>query len=303
MQNLNWDDLRYCLAVAREGSVTAAARRLDVNHTTVSRRITALEQELNANLFDRSTTGWLVTPVGEAILGSAEHMAEEVNSIRRLVDADRQELSGKLRVTAVDTCIERLLLTPLKDFARRYPDIEIELIASTEVLDLSVHDADIAFRTTDQPPPNVVGKQIANFAQAVYGTPELLAQHAAAPQSVSAIVWNSMATAGTAPPWLGNGFPGMPMRYRVNSLNIAFELAKQGMGFAQLPCALGDMARELRRVPGAPRETGPGFWLLSHIDLRTTARIRIFRDFMLAAIEPHVPLMRGERENAWRDAR
>ena len=301
MQSINWDDLRYCLAVAKEGSVTAAARKLEVNHTTVSRRITALEHELKVNLFDRSTTGWLVTPVGETILGSAEHMAEEVNSIRRLVHADRQELRGKLRVTAVDTCIERLLLKPLKDFARRYPDIEIELIASTEVMDLSVHDADIAFRTTSQPPPNVVGKHIADFAQAIYATPELRAQYAAAPQSVSAIVWNWMAAAGAAPEWLATGFPGMPMRYRVNSLNIAFELAKQGMGFAQLPCALGDMAPELRRVPTDYRAAAPGFWVLSHIDLRTTARIRIFRDFMLEAIEPFVPLIRGERENAWQN--
>ena len=72
MQSINWDDLRYCLAVAKEGSVTAAARKLAVNHTTVSRRISALEQELNVTLFDRSTTGWLITPVGETILGSAE---------------------------------------------------------------------------------------------------------------------------------------------------------------------------------------------------------------------------------------
>jgi DNA-binding transcriptional LysR family regulator len=299
MHTMNWDDLRYCLAVAKEGSVTAAARKLAVNHTTVSRRITALEQELEAKLFDRSTSGWLVTPVGETILGSAEHMAEEVNSIRRLVHADRQELSGKLRVTAVDTCIERLLLKPLKDFARRYPDIEIELIASTEVIDLSVHDADIAFRTTNQPPPDVVGKHIADFAHAVYATHELYAQYLAEPRSVSAIVWNWMAAAAPAPAWITDNFPDMPMRYRVNSLNIACQLARQGMGFAQLPCALGDMAPELRRVPIDHRAAGVGFWVLSHIDLRTTARIRIFRDFMLAAIEPFVPLIRGERENAW----
>ena len=299
MQNINWDDLRFCLAVAREGSVTAAARKLDVNHTTVSRRITALEQELNVTLFDRSTSGWLVTPVGETILGSAEHMADEVNSIRRVVQADRQELSGKLRVTSVDICIQRLLLPPLKAFARQYPDIEVELIASTEMLDLSVHDADIAFRSTNEPPPNVVGKHIADFAYAVYAGEELYARYLEDPRGVSAITLSWSAAAGAAPAWLARDFPGMPVRYRVNSLSVVLDMARQGMGFAQLPCALGDMAPELRRVPGTHEEPRLGFWVLSHIDLRTTARIRIFRDFMLEAIAPFVPLIEGERENAW----
>jgi len=299
MQNINWDDLRFCLAVAREGSVTAAARKLDVNHTTVSRRITALEQELNVTLFDRSTSGWLITPVGETILASAEHMADEVNSIRRVVQADRQELSGKLRVTAVDICIQRLLLPPLEAFARQYPDIEVELIASTEMLDLSVHDADIAFRSTNQPPPNVVGKHIADFAYAVYADAELYARYLEDPRGVSAITWSWSAAASAAPAWLAKGFPDMPVRYRVNSLSVVLDMARQGMGFAQLPCALGDMVPELRRVPAAHEEPRLGFWVLSHIDLRTTARIRIFRDFMVEAIAPFVPLIEGERENAW----
>jgi DNA-binding transcriptional LysR family regulator len=302
MQSVNWDDLRYCLAVAREGSVTAAARKLEVNHTTVSRRITALEQELNASLFDRSTTGWLITPVGETILGSAEQMAEEVASIQRLVHADRQELSGKLRVTAVDICIQRLLLPPLKAFAAEYPDINIELIASNDALDLSVHDADIAFRTTNQPPPNVVGKRIAEFAYSVYATPELLLQHQENPASVGAISWNMLGGLHTAPDWVQRSFPHMQQRYRVNSLNVAFDLARQGMGFALLPCALGDMAAELIRVEADHQHPRLGLWVLSHIDLRTTARIRIFRDFMLEAITPWVPLIEGEREHAWRSA-
>jgi DNA-binding transcriptional LysR family regulator len=89
----------------------------------------------------------------------------------------------------------------------------------------------------------------------------------------------------------------------VNSLSVVLDMARQGMGFAQLPCALGDSAPELRRVPHEHVEPRLGFWVLSHIDLRTTARIRIFRDFMLEAIAPYVPLIEGERENAWQASR
>jgi DNA-binding transcriptional LysR family regulator len=297
MHGLNWDDLRYCLAVVREGSVSSAARKVGVNHTTVSRRITALERELGATLFDRSTAGWLLTPLGESILGAINAMDEEVNGIRRHATADRQELSGRIRVTAPDTCIQRLLLPGLKEFAQRYPEIEIELIASDTVFNLAVHEADIAFRATDDPPPNVLGQRIGTFAVAVYGSPDLIAQHREAPESVAAITW----TGGQMPDWLSRCFPGMKARYLVNSLAIAYDLARAGMGFALLPCGLGDTAPELGRVDVDPGEPGRGFWVLSHIDLRTTARLRIFRDFMLEFIAPHLPLIEGQRENAWRD--
>lgn len=297
MQNINWDDLRYCLAVVREGSVSAASRKLDVNHTTVSRRISALETELRAKLFDRSTTGWLLTPFGEGILRAVEAMDEDVNAIRRQATADAQDLRGRIRVTAPDTCIQRLLLPGLKDFAVRHPEIEIELIASDTVFNLAVHEADIAFRATDDPPPNVLGTRVGTFAVAVYGTPELIVQHRSDPDSVGAITW----TGGVMPEWLPRCFPRMKVRYFVNSLAIAHDLARGGMGFALLPCGLGDTAPELARLPVDPGEAGRGFWVLSHIDLRTTARLRIFRDFMLEAIAPHLPLIEGRRPEAWRD--
>lgn len=294
---MNWDDLRYCLAVVREGSVTAAAARIGVSHTTVSRRITELERELNAPLFDRSTTGWLLTPVGESILASAEQMHESVLAIQRQVQVDRQELSGRLRVTAHDTTIQRLLLPGLKAFAARYPDITIELIASEESLDLGSHEADIAFRATDNPPPNVLGTRIAQFAHAVYVTPELYARYLENPRDIGGITW--MGDGRTIPEWITKGFPGMQVRYRINSLNIAYEMTRAGMGFLLMPCALGDMARELIRVPTFPAQPALGFWLLSHIDMRTTARIRIFRDFMLDSIRPYIPLLEGKCERAW----
>lgn len=296
MQMINWDDLRYCLAVVKEGSVTAASRSLGVNHTTVSRRITALEKNLNVVLFDRSTAGWLITPVGEAALKSAEMMEEEVHNIRRSVQVDRQELSGKLRVTAVDCCIQRLLISGLKAFSQQYREIRIELIASEETFDLSVHDADIAFRSTNEPPPNVLGTRIADFAYAVYGTPDMIELYARDPTAVSGLTWMGDGTSN--PEWM-KCFEGMQVRYRANSLNIVDELARQGLGFALLPCGLGDMAPELQRIPVDYQHPRTGFWLLSHIDLRTTARIRIFRDFMLKHIEPKTPLIEGKMERAW----
>jgi DNA-binding transcriptional LysR family regulator len=299
MQNLNWDDLRYCLAVVREGSVTAAARKLAVNHTTVSRRISALEEDLGATLFDRSTAGWLLTPFGESILEAIRQMDEEVLSIRRHATADRKELSGRIRVTAVDAAFQGLLLPGLRAFTRDHPEITIDLISSDLPFNLAVHEADIAFRATNEPPPNVLGTRIGHFATSIYGTPQLIEQHATEPGSVGALTWTG--DGQTRPDWLQRHYPGMPVRCTYNSLSIAYDLARAGIGFAMLPCGMGDRAPELRRVRPDLLERGLDFWVLSHIDLRTTARLRIFRDFMLDFIAPHVPLMEGQRENAWRD--
>ena len=293
MQSMDWQDLRYLLEVGRAGTLTAAAKKLGVNQTTVSRRITALERALDAPLFDRSPNGWFITPVGESVMRSVEKIEDEVLTIARLVQADRQELSGKLRVTAPDVCIQGLLMPGLNRFSELYPQIDIDLIATEATLDLSVHDADIAFRATNKPPPNVLGTHIADFAYGIYAARALYDQYLEDPSSIGGIAWGD--DSRSVPGWMRSAFPSMPVRYHANSLSVAFNMTRQGLGFALLPCGLGDSSSRLCRVPVEYEAPRNGFWLLSHIDLRTTARIRIFRDFMLEAIQPYIPLIEGRR--------
>lgn len=291
MQGLDWDDIRYCLAVAEAGSVTAAANYLGVNHTTVSRRISSMEKNLGVALFARSTTGWVLNPIAEIILPAAERMQEEVFSIKRHVKADSQDLQGTLKVTAVDICIQTILLPALRSFSQQYPEVTIDLIAAHEQLDLAIHDADIAFRITDTPPPNVLGKRIAQMAFAVYATEAVYEQYLQAPDSVGGITW--LGDGRSTPLWLHKSFPGNRVSYRANSVNVMFDLAKEGMGFAQLPCGLADPEPCLRRIPASYVDPGHGLWILSHVDLRTTARVRIFRDFMLKELQGLIPLIEG----------
>ena len=286
MQDLDWGDVHYCLAVIQEGSVTAAAKKLGVNHTTVSRRISALEKSLQVSLFDRSTSGWSVTPVGESILPNLEQMQEAAGAIARSVHADNQELSGTLRVTALDVCIQRILLPGLKAFSEQYPSISVELLASEETLDLSVHAADVAFRATNNPPPNVVGKKIANFTYGVYATKAVWQDYLAGRNDVGAITW--VLDGKKTPEWLRQSYPDMPIRYRSNSLNVIYDLVKQGSGIGELPCSMGNSDPDLIQIPAQGSMEPTGFWLLTNLDLRTTARIRIFRDFMLDYLQPMV---------------
>ena len=178
MHTLDWDDVRHFLQVVRSGSATQAAARLGINHTTVYRRIAALEDRLGKSLFERSSSGWVLTPVGERIVAFAESMAEEAHNIERQILAESHELSGLLRVTAADHCVERLVMPATRKFIQRYPQIDLEVVATADEVDLAAREADVALRGTDQPPPNLVGKRIAQIGFAIYGT-QALKQRAA----------------------------------------------------------------------------------------------------------------------------
>jgi len=293
MQNMNWTDVQYFLEVIHAGTLSRAARKLGVNQTTVSRRITALEEYLGKQLFERSGHSWVITPVGEKLVRSAELMQEEANAIERHVMADSHELSGPLRVTVADVCTQQLVMPTLQSFMRLYPNVELEVIATRDTLDLAAREADVALRSTDEPPPNLVGKRIAQLAYAIYGTRELLerVQSDSENSDVPCITW--IGDGHTRPPWIEKSFSKVQCIYRTSELGVMQQLTRFGTGIAQIPCILGDPDPLLHRIPARFVEPGWGLWVLSHVDLRTTARVRLFKDMLVANLEKQKDLIEG----------
>ncbi len=292
MNGMNWDDIRQFLEVLHSGSVTQAAERQGISHTTVSRRISALEKRLGKNLFERSNTGWVITPAGEHIAAYAESIAENVNNIERQILADSHELRGLLRVTVPDHT-ERLILPVVHKFMLQYPEVNLELVGTTDELNLAVREADVALRGTDQPPPNVVGKRIAQIGFAVYGTAALKKQAEANPNAddIPCITW--MGDSHTCPPWIEKNFPKTQRICRTTSIPLMLAMAREGIGIARIGCLLGDPEPQLHRIQVHHVEPGPGLWVLSHVDLRTTARVRIFRDFLVEELDKQKDLIQG----------
>ncbi len=293
MQNLDWDNLRYFLQVVRAGSVSRAAERFGVNQTTVSRRIATLERQLGKSLFVREGKRWLLTGVGERLIHSAEQMAEEADSIERQVVADSQELSGLLRVTVADVCTQQLAMPAIRAFTRQYPDVDLEIIATPDELNLAAREADVALRTTDSPPANLVGKRIGQLGYAVYGTEAVLEAVTRDPDSgeLPCITW--VGDGHTRPPWITRSFPQTRRVFRTSELGLMLRMTREGLGMAQMPCVFCDTDPLLHRIPAAYVEPGWGLWVLSHVDLRTTARVRIFRDVLIAELERQKALIEG----------
>ncbi len=280
MQGFDWDDVRHFLHVARTRSLTGAAEALGVNQSTVSRRVASLEKNLGATLFERSPgSGWILSLAGEQVVKLAEQMADDAQQIGLAVMRNRTELSGSIKVTCGDAGTHSMIVKTIAEFSRKYPQIELSILISDQTLDLAAREADVAIRVTSQPPPNVVGKRIATLGMAIYAAPELAERMRAGDKTVPVIIGTSE---GDGPPdWVLAHCPDAIATHRCNTLPVKIETAQQGIGVALLPVSLGENVRGLERICAYHPDPSPGLWILSHVDLRSTARVRVFRDYLV----------------------
>jgi DNA-binding transcriptional LysR family regulator len=279
---MEWDDLRYVLAVADAGSLAGAARALGVNHTTVLRRVGGFEKRLGLRLFERLPTGYVPTAGGEELVATARRVDETVVALERRLSGQDLRLAGPLRVTTTDTLMASLLPEILAEFHAVHPGIRIEVALSNQMLDLSRRDADVAIRPANDPPETLVGRRVGRIAFAVYGSRaylkrrrrDLAAHHWVAPD-------DSLAGTSVAA-WMRKALPNVTVTLRADSLLGLMRAAQAGLGLAALPCYLGDGAG-LARVQGPVAAMDTSLWILTHNDLRHTARVRAFMEFAAAA--------------------
>ena len=293
---MEWDDLRYVLAVGSAGTLAGAARRLGVNHTTVLRRIAALEDSAGARLFERLPTGYVPTEAGEALIEAARQIDTTVVGLERKLAGHDLRLSGTLRVTTADTLMASVLPEMLGEFRAAYPGIVVEVAVANVMLNLTKRDADVAIRTAVDPPQTLVGRRIAAIAFGVYASPAYLDRTPAPRKSWAQHRWllpdDSLAATVVAR-WLRETMPGVEVAARADSLLALRDLAVAGLGLAALPRYLGDLSSGLVRVgdPGIPATSA--LWVLTHEDLRRTARVRVFTEFVAQAFARRRRLLEG----------
>ncbi|WIY52063.1 LysR family transcriptional regulator [Devosia sp. YIM 151766] len=288
----NWDDLRYFLAVAKTGSLSGAARRLGVNHSTVFRRIGAFETQLGVRLFERLPSGYLLTQAGEEMREGALRVEDEIASLSRKVTGQDLRLSGTIRVTTLDMLAFGLLPRHLANFRTVYPGIEVELIVGNVTLNLNRREADIALRVGNTPPETLVGRRVGQLVFAIYGSENYLAGKGGT--GLEQHDWIGFDTEHAALTRRFSAFlPAAQPLLRTNSIAAAIAATKAGMGLAPLPCGLADLEPDLVHVAALPEDFTLDLWLLTHEDLRQTARIRAFLDFLAGELAREAPLLKG----------
>ncbi|SFM33736.1 transcriptional regulator, LysR family [Marinobacter zhejiangensis] len=276
---MNWSHLEYFLAVADCGSLSSAAKQLQVNHSTVARRLEKLEQELGIRLFDRLSHGYQLTEHGLALQQHAQEVADKITQIQRVFRGRESALGGTLKVAKPDAGILNLA-TLLTEFHHHYPNIALELTAAADFSNLSRMEADVALRLTDSPPEHLIGRQLGRFPIRVYGSHHYLKLNSgAAPETLSWLIWTGHDSDLDLEARLKAALPQARVVLRTNNYSELYEAVCAGMGVSLLsPLRLPD-DHHLQMVAPEQFRFDIGLWLLNHPDLRNNSRVRAFRDF------------------------
>jgi len=293
MSELDWSDLRYALAVGHTGSLAGAARQLGVNHTTVLRRLDALEQRLGARLFERARTGYQPTEAGALVLAQARRMADQAEEIERQVAGRDRELTGLLRLTTAFVVMEHLLPEPLADFSRTYPGIEVEVVENGFLADLSRRpamessgwvrrEADVAIRLSPQVADHLVGRPLGESQCRVYarrGAPGLPQTVQPLDKLLTTLPWVAFEHDNTARVydlWMRKHLSDAQVRIRVDIFNASAAMLHTGLAVGLLPTFMEPRHPELVAISEPIPELAVPVWMLTHPDLRQTARVRAF---------------------------
>jgi DNA-binding transcriptional LysR family regulator len=297
LQTLAWDDFKLVKTIAEARGLTGAAERLGVNHSTVFRRLGQLEEELGVTLFERHRTGYALTPAGEEMTSLAGRMEEDVATFARKLAGQAVSPAGELRVTTNDTLLVHLLTPIFARFAQTCPDVRLDVVLTNQALNLSKRDADVAIRATDNPPETLVGRRVASIGWAVYGR----AIDFPTPRAVDLVdlyerSWVALGdnlAALKAARFVREHVAPEKIAYKVNTVLGLAEAVESGIGIGPLPCFIADVRPALVRLTPLNPDFTAGLWLLTHPDLRQSARVRAFLDFTAAEIAKQRKMIEG----------
>jgi DNA-binding transcriptional LysR family regulator len=281
---LEWSDLRIFLAVAREGTLGKAARRLGQTQPTMGRRLRALEQAVGQTLFQRTSDGFVLTDEGAAVLGHAERVEEEVLAFQRQLAGREQQLEGSLRLSSSDWFGLHMLAPVLAEFKQLHPGVEVELLTDSRLYSLSRREADMVFRIAPFDEAEVISRRLLHVSYALYTRAGMPHPH---PGDGSGAALVTMDTAFDGMPdvaWLRRLLPQARVAIRSNNRDVQASLCAQGVGLAVLPRPLGDGLAGLERVDLGEEPPGRITWIGYHRDLRRLARLRALLDLVIARL-------------------
>lgn len=295
--NIDWDDLRVLLAMTRHGTVRAAARALGVSHTTVSRRLFNLETVLGARILERDLSGRLVpTADGSELLRAAEEAELRLDEAQRRIRGRDARLSGVLRISVFETA-SSFFLPHFLAFHDEYPEIELELVETNENASLTRREADIALRFAyGSPQQGLVGRKFGRVAYGLYVARTYRRQIEENPQKrVEVVCFVDQPSVLSDESWLKEQFPNATAVIRTNTISMMSAICEAGPRLLRVPCYYGDTQPGLSRLMLDPTDWGYDIWLLTHPDMRRTARVAAFMSFVGERIAADRDLIEGRR--------
>lgn len=277
---MNWDDARVLLALGRELTLRRAARELRVDQATVGRRIAAMEADLGSTLFLRTPAGYQLTSVGEMAFEMAEKMELAALELARRTRGADNELAGDIRISTTDSLACDFVIPALKALHLEYPDIRVFLSSTSEVVNLSKRETDIAIRNQRPDNPDLILRKLADWRMGLFASSEYLQRHGV-PEEGNGFKGHDLVM--YEPYWRDRPSPTLVdepidqarVVVAVNSSMMVRRSLAEGLGISEIPVVLG-LRDGLQRVwPSRERSRPYEVWLITHKDLRHTARLRL----------------------------
>jgi DNA-binding transcriptional LysR family regulator len=282
MRGIDWDDLRFFLTVSERGSISGAAKLLNVNHSTVLRRLASLEKRLGSRLFDRLPGGYEMTAQGEELRNQLRGVSEQIEKAERNLSGRDLNLSGTIRITTTDTLMHGLLMPYLAEFHDLNPAMQMEIVINNTFLSLTRREADVAVRPSNIVPENLLGRRVGRLRTAIYGSKKYLKKNAKKKQWAAHdwVAPEETLSHLTQAKWMRENIPEDRVVARVDSLLGLVAAVRCGIGVGMLLCLLADEETELVRLAEPVDELDTDLWILTHPALKGVARIKAFTGFL-----------------------
>lgn len=295
----DWNDLRYFLAVARHGSTTAAARALQVDQSTVQRRVTEFERRIGQPVMRRTPAGYRLTEFGQQLVPVAEQAVQGLLAFEQHVGQLRRNVGGVVRMTCPEPILQRLTASGLFErFAASYPGVQVEFVVSDRYVDLAAGEADLALRSGDTDDAALVGRKIADSVWAVYGSREYVDRHGQ-PANVADLArhrlvgFDERMARHRVALWLRDVAPASQVVARNDSVLGLLYAAKASVGLAALPTAIAEGEPSLVRVLGPVPELARSWRVLTTIELRRAPRVAALFEFLVDEADALRPILTG----------
>lgn len=290
------DDLLLVASIAEHGSLVRAAQTLALSHPTAFRRLQALEARLGVRLFERQAGRYRCTVAGEALAQAGQALADAADAALLKVQGQDLRPSGLVRIACTDGLLHHLLLPLLPALRAELPEIRLQLSSRNDFHNLSHREADLALRAAGNPPPHLLGQRIGPMRHAIYAQRRKAARFTRAPlREQPWLALDDSAAGSQALRWLAGQLPLEEVTLRFSGLAAVAAACAQGLGLAVLPCFIGDAQSGLTRLGEPLPECDAELWLLSHAELRDTARVKAVRDWLRERLVEQASLLAGGR--------